>query len=186
MAYLDDQEIETLPSPPITTETTATTTTTTVNTLTSDSTIIKSLFALAVFLSLSLSPISYPSNILSSDPACTPTVDNAVALVFSKFTALTSFIFSAITALALRNVSTQPDSTLLRFRHRIKHLSDMGFIFGVVFLLSAIVSLAEMKLGTLSCGSSFVTLASVVPFLIFVPLSLLFFMWSSMSACMKA
>ncbi|GAU25067.1 hypothetical protein TSUD_257610 [Trifolium subterraneum] len=180
MAYFDDKEIETLPSPPITTETTITATTT-VNNLTSDSTIIKSLFALAVFLSLSLSPISYPSIILPSDPACAPSVDIVGALVFCQFTALTSFIFSALTAFSLRNASTQPDSTL-RFRRRIMLLSDMGFILGVIFLLSAIVNLTEMKFGTLSCGSSFITLAVVVPLLIFAPLSLLFSISSSMSA----
>ncbi|CAJ2633917.1 unnamed protein product [Trifolium pratense] len=180
MAYLDDQEIVTLSSPPITTETNATTAavkatvTATVNILVADSTFIKSLFALAVFLSLSLNPNPVPSNTLSPDPACAPTDDIPASLVICQFYALTSFICSAITAFALRNAS---GPTLSFGRRTMLILSDIGFILGVAFLLSVIVDLAQMKLGTLSCGSSSVTLAAVVPLLIFAPLSLLFLIW---------
>jgi hypothetical protein len=193
MAYFDDQEIETVPSPQITTENAATTTTITATAATVNIDvpvfiIIKSLFTFAVFLSLSLNPNPVPSNTLSSDPACAPTHDTAVSLVTDQFNALTSFIFSAITAFGVR-IATQHDVNNIKgFFHFIMLVSDIGFFLGVGFLLFAISDLAEMKLGlgTLSCGSSSATLAAVVPLAISAPLSLLFFLYSIMSASMGA
>jgi hypothetical protein len=193
MAYFDDQEIETVPSPQITTETAATTTSITataaaVNIDVPIFIIIKSLFALAVFLSLSLNPNPVPSNTLSSDPACAPTHDTAVSLVTDQFNALTSFIFSAITAFGVR-IATQHDdvNNIKGFFRFIMVVSDIAFFLGVGFLLFAISDLAEMKLGlgTFSCGSSSATLAAVVPLAISAPLSLLFFLYSIMSASMR-
>ncbi|MCI03020.1 hypothetical protein A2U01_0024054 [Trifolium medium] len=166
-------------SPPITTATAATTTTVNIGTL--DSTIIKSLFAVAVFLSLALNPNPIPFDTLASasDQACYPTVNMVRDLVFSQFYALSTFIFSAITSFSLRNIK----GSLLGIPRTIRLMSDIGFIVGVIYLLSAIVSLAEMKFGKISCGSS-VTLTAVAPLLILAPFSLLIFMGSSIVAYM--
>ncbi|CAI0411109.1 unnamed protein product [Linum tenue] len=53
-------------------------------------------------------------------------------------------------------------------------ISGIGSAFGCVFLMLALVNVVQLKLGTLSCGSSH-TYAAVVPLVIFVPVAILIY-----------
>lgn len=51
-------------------------------------------------------------------------------------------------------------------------VSGVGSVGGCGFLMMALINVVQIKLGTLSCGSSH-AIAAVIPLLIFVPIALL-------------
>ncbi|XP_004503212.1 uncharacterized protein [Cicer arietinum] len=140
---------------------------------------VNSLFTLGVFIGLAWNP-NDPSNNLNSDPACTPTAAIAENLVTFHVYSFSSFLFSSLIALALKQaIRLSRTSTAVahinRSTLRVGMLvSGIGSVSGCGFLMLALVNVVQIKLGTLACGSAH-TLAAVVPLFIFVPISLLIY-----------
>ncbi|TKY47487.1 hypothetical protein E2542_SST29547 [Spatholobus suberectus] len=150
---------------------------------------VNSLFTLAVFVGLTWNP-NDPQNSLNSDPACAPSAAIAENLVAFHVFSFSSFLFSSLVALALKQairLSHTPSSfhypaaveflvaRVNRTALRVGMLvSGAGSVAGFGFLMLALVNVAQIKLGTLACGSSH-TYAAVVPLLILVPLALLIY-----------
>ncbi|KAK7387426.1 hypothetical protein VNO78_28228 [Psophocarpus tetragonolobus] len=144
---------------------------------------VNSLFTLAVFIGLTWNP-NDPENSLNEDPACAPTAAIAENLIAFHVYAFSSFLFSSLVALALKQAIRL--STSFHYPALVAHInrtalrlamlvSGLGSVAGCSFLMLALVNVAQIKLGTLACGSSH-TFAAVVPLLIFVPLSLLIYL----------
>uniref|UniRef100_A0A2P2PP96 Uncharacterized protein MANES_07G122700 n=1 Tax=Rhizophora mucronata TaxID=61149 RepID=A0A2P2PP96_RHIMU len=149
---------------------------------------VNSLFTLAVFVGLAWNPTD-PTNNLIVDSACLPGPKVAEDLIAFHVYSFSSFLFSSIVALALKQairISRVPEYArefhLPEFLgHVNKNLvrvgmlvSGVGSVFGCVFLMLALVNVAQFKLGTLACGSGH-TFAAVVPLVIFVPIALLIY-----------
>ncbi|XP_058099461.1 uncharacterized protein LOC131243860 [Magnolia sinica] len=159
---------------------------------------VNSLFTLAVFLGLAWNPTDL-ANTLIADPSCVPSRSTAENLVSFHVYSFSSFLFSSLLALALKQVirlSDRPASpsshhhnqnnifaarfstikpyvnrTLLRV---VLLVTAVGSVSGCVFLMLALVNLVQVKLGTLSCGSPY-TYGAVVPLVIFVPAALIIY-----------
>ncbi|KAL2333309.1 hypothetical protein Fmac_014522 [Flemingia macrophylla] len=150
---------------------------------------VNSLFTLAVFIGLAWNP-NDPQNSLNSHPACAPTAAVAENLVAFHVYSFSSFLFSSLVALALKQAIRLSGTTasfhypaaveqivahVNRTALRVSMLvSGAGSVAGCTFLMLALVNVAQIKLGTLACGSSH-TYAAVVPLVIFVPLALLIY-----------
>ncbi|GAU41030.1 hypothetical protein TSUD_133370 [Trifolium subterraneum] len=138
---------------------------------------VNSLFTLGVFIGLSFNP-NDPSNNLNTNPSCTPTKTIAENLVAFHVYSFSSFLFSSLIALALKQaIRLSRTSTAVahinRSMLRVGMLvSGIGSVFGCGFLMLALVNVVQIKLGTLACGSQH-AFAAVVPLFIFVPISLL-------------
>ncbi|KAK7290078.1 hypothetical protein RIF29_04245 [Crotalaria pallida] len=151
---------------------------------------VNSLFTLAVFVGLAYNP-NDPSNTLNSNPSCFPTATIAENLVSFHVYSFSSFLFSSLIALALKQAIRlsrsrhsfhfpQPAVEFLaqinRTALRIGMLvSGLGSAFGCGFLMMALVNVVQIKLGTLACGSSH-AYAAVVPLLILVPIALVIYL----------
>ncbi|CAI0411106.1 unnamed protein product [Linum tenue] len=144
---------------------------------------VNSLFTFAVFVGLAWNPTS-PSDTLITDPACTAGRGVGEALISFHVYSFSCFLFSSLVALALKQAIRinnpfhlpaeflgQVNKNLLRIGMLI---SGIGSAFGCVFLMLALVNVVQLKLGTLSCGSSH-TYAAVVPLVIFVPVAILIY-----------
>lgn len=155
---------------------------------------VNSLFTLAVFIGLTWNPRD-PENSLVTDSACLPTSAIAENLVSFHVFSFSSFLFSSLLALALKqairlkiypsgwvphipHVPRIPSHTYAYVNRTILRvvllLSAIGSVCGCAFLMLALVNVAQIKLGTLACGSSY-TYGAVVPLLIFVPSALLIY-----------
>ncbi|XP_052729678.1 uncharacterized protein LOC108327597 isoform X1 [Vigna angularis] len=149
---------------------------------------VNSLFTLAVFVGLTWNP-NDPENNLNSDPACAPTAAIAENLIAFHVYSFSSFLFSSLVALALKQAIRLSRTTSFHYPAAVEHLvahvnrsslrvgmlvSAVGSVFGCSFLMLALVNVAQIKLGTLACGSSH-TYAAVVPLLILVPIALLIY-----------
>ncbi|CAK8566553.1 unnamed protein product [Lathyrus sativus] len=140
---------------------------------------VNSLFTLGVFIGLSFNP-NDPSNNLNSDPNCIPTTAIAENLVAFHVYSFSSFLFSSLVALALkqairlsRSSSSPAVAHINRSALRVGMLvSGIGSVSGCAFLMLALANVVQIKLGTLACGSQH-ALAAVVPLFIFVPGALL-------------
>lgn len=141
---------------------------------------VNSLFTLGVFIGLAWNP-NDPSNNLNSDPACAPTTAIAENLVTFHVYSFSSFLFSSLIALALKQ-AIRLSSTVAHISPAVAHInrstlrigmliSGVGSVSGCAFLMLALANVVQIKLGTLACGSSH-TFAAVVPLFIFVPISL--------------
>ncbi|KAJ9541786.1 hypothetical protein OSB04_028292 [Centaurea solstitialis] len=152
---------------------------------------VNSLFTLAVFIGLAWQPTD-PSNSLVTDPNCVAGQNIAENLICFHVYSFSSFLFSSLVALslkqAIRIAKTSCDTRRLsiftfdlchvnRNALRVGYLiSAAGSVCGCGFLMMALVNVAQIKLGTLACGSSH-TYGAVVPLLIFVPLGLLIYVF---------
>ncbi|XP_062154539.1 uncharacterized protein LOC133862704 [Alnus glutinosa] len=146
---------------------------------------VNSLFTLAVFIGLTWSPTD-PSNSLVVDQTCIPGSSIAENLVAFHVYSFSSFLFSSLIALGLKQairISRSPTyrppveflAQINRSVVRIGMLvSGVGSFCGCGFLTLALVNVVQIKLGTLSCGSS-ATLGAVVPLVILVPVGLLLY-----------
>ncbi|KAK2387949.1 hypothetical protein P8452_26035 [Trifolium repens] len=138
---------------------------------------VNSLFTLGVFIGLSFNP-NDPSNNLNTNPSCTPTTTIAENLVAFHVYSFSSFLFSSLIALALKQaIRLSRTSTTVAHINRSTLrvgmlISGIGSVFGCGFLMLALVNVVQIKLGTLACGSQH-AFAAVVPLFIFVPISLL-------------
>ncbi|KAI5407521.1 uncharacterized protein LOC127083906 [Lathyrus oleraceus] len=138
---------------------------------------VNSLFTLGVFIGLSFNP-NDPSNNLNSDPNCIPTAAIAENLVAFHVYSFSSFLFSSLVALALKQAirlsrTSSAVAHINRSALRVGMLvSGIGSASGCAFLMLALANVVQIKLGTLACGSPH-ALAAVVPLFIFVPIALL-------------
>ncbi|OIV91976.1 hypothetical protein TanjilG_07307 [Lupinus angustifolius] len=149
---------------------------------------VNSLFTLAVFIGLSFNP-NDPSNNLNTNPSCAPTTALAENLVAFHVYSFSSFLFSSLIALALKQAIRLSRTHSFHYPHAVEFLaqinrtilrvgmlvSGFGSVFGCGFLMLALVNVVQIKLGTLACGSSY-AYAAVVPLLILVPIALLIYL----------
>ncbi|AES71058.1 hypothetical protein MtrunA17_Chr3g0112711 [Medicago truncatula] len=137
---------------------------------------VNSLFTLGVFIGLSFNP-NDPSNTLNTNPSCIPTTAIAENLVAFHVYSFSSFLFSSLIALALKQTIR-----LSRTSSHVAHVngsvlrvgmlvSGIGSVLGCAFLMLALVNVVQIKLGTVACGSQH-ALAAIVPLFVFVPISL--------------
>ncbi|KAL3732305.1 hypothetical protein ACJRO7_029042 [Eucalyptus globulus] len=139
---------------------------------------VNSLFTLALFLGLAWNPWD-PNNTLNRDPRCTAGPAIKRNLITFEVFSFGSFLFSSVVALALKQAiqntqspSYHPRELIARINQDVLRLgmvvSGVGSVGGSVFLMLALINVAQIKLGTLACGSTH-TFAAVVPLMIFVP-----------------
>ncbi|KAJ4836550.1 hypothetical protein Tsubulata_013426 [Turnera subulata] len=158
---------------------------------------VNSLFTLAVFLGLAWNPADPTSTLTNpSDPTtCPPGPNVAESLIAFHVYSFSSFLFSSLVALALKqairiartsppssaaaihlpyiseSLQAQVNKNLLRVGMLV---SGIGSVVGCVCLMLALVDVVQFKVGTLGCatgtGHSY---AAVVPLVILVPVALL-------------
>ncbi|PKI43593.1 uncharacterized protein LOC116197067 [Punica granatum] len=145
---------------------------------------VNSLFTLAVFIGLAWNPWD-PNNTLNAKPSCAPGANHARDLVAFHVYSFSSFLFSSLIALALkqairifRSPTYHPFEFLVRVDRQALRLgmliSSAGSVSGCIFLMLALVNVVQIKLGTLTCGSGH-SIAAVVPLVILVPVALLIY-----------
>ncbi|KAL3523912.1 hypothetical protein ACH5RR_016746 [Cinchona calisaya] len=147
---------------------------------------VNSLFTLAVFIGLSWNPTD-PENRLNSDPNCQAGPKIAENLVAFHVYSFSSFLFSSLIALGLKQAIRLARSahyrTILTFdlAHVNKNALRAGYLIsaagsasGCLFLMLALINVAQIKLGTLSCGSPY-SFGAVVPLVILVSIGLLIY-----------
>ncbi|KAI4340360.1 hypothetical protein MLD38_025205 [Melastoma candidum] len=164
---------------------------------------VNSLFTVALFLGLA--SVSDPKTIDlklihdddSGPRSCSATVAMARNLVAFHVYSFSSFMFSSLVALSLKQAIRVTDTTddddettvrghssgatLGHINARVLRvgilMSALGSASGSGFLMMAIVNLVQIKLGMLWCGSSGGhTLAAIVPLVVLVPSSLLVYL----------
>ncbi|CAK9326225.1 unnamed protein product [Citrullus colocynthis] len=145
---------------------------------------VNSMFTLAVFLGLAWNP-NDPTNNLIQSPNCLAGPSVAANLVAFHVYSFSSFLFSSLIALGLKQAIRiskssfyHPTELFVRVNKtavRIGMLvSGIGSVCGCGFLMMALINVVQIKLGTLSCGSS-QTFAAVVPLVILVPIALVIY-----------
>lgn len=147
---------------------------------------VNSLFTLAVFIGLAWNP-NDPDNRLNTDLDCQASKKVAADLVSFHVYSFSSFLFSSLIALCLkqairlartahyRTVLTLDLAHVNRTAVRVGYLvSAAGSVSGCVFLMLALINVVQIKLGTLACGSSH-SYGAVVPLVILVPCGLVIY-----------
>ena len=146
---------------------------------------VNSLFTLAVFVGLAWNP-NDPSNTLINDQACAAGPSKAEDLVAFHVYSFSSFLFSSLIALGLKQairISKSPTYHPYEFIARTHKsflrvgmlVSGIGSFSGCGFLMMALVNVVQIKLGTLACGTSSDSFAAVIPLVILVPVALLIY-----------
>ncbi|XP_030932170.1 uncharacterized protein LOC115957956 [Quercus lobata] len=146
---------------------------------------VNSLFTLAVFVGLTWNPDD-PSNTLINDQDCAAGPSKAKDLVSFHVYSFSSFLFSSLIALALKQairISKSPTYHPYEFIARTHKpflrvgmlVSGVGSFCGCGFLMMALVNVVQIKLGTLTCGNSSDSFAAVIPLVILVPIALLIY-----------
>ncbi|KAB1225927.1 hypothetical protein CJ030_MR1G007555 [Morella rubra] len=173
-------------------------TTTTIHIMALDGIVnVNSLFSFALFLGLTWYPTNGPNTTLigpDAAAACSAGSDIAENLMAFHVYSFSSFLFSSLIALALKQSIRirKPDSEpgigssgvisptmghLNTAALRVGILvSAVGSVFGCGFLMMALVNLVQIKLGILACGSLY-TFAAVAPLVILVPLALVIYVF---------
>ncbi|CAL5211555.1 unnamed protein product [Lathyrus oleraceus] len=150
-----------------------------------------SLFTLALFLGITSTNTN--STLIGDNPACIAGPSVAESLMAYHVYSFSSFLFSSLIALAIKNVISiskgidgavatnnlvhgyelagEVNTVALRLGTLV---SAFGSVFGCGFLVMALVDLVQIKLGTLACGSHY-TLYAIAPLLILVPFALLIY-----------
>jgi hypothetical protein len=157
---------------------------------------VNSLFTFALFLGLSWYPTNDPTSSLVGG-ACIASTAIAEDLVAFHVYSFSSFLFSSLIALALKQaIKISKRGRDVRIGGRggdqvlsvtMGHLntatlragilvSAFGSVFGCGFLMMALVDLVQIKLGVLGCGSWY-TLAAIGPLVILVPLALVIYVF---------
>lgn len=146
---------------------------------------VNSLFTLAVFIGLTWNP-SDPNNSLVDDQNCIADRKVAENLISFHVYSFSSFLFSSLVALGLKQairiaksnggvvreiMMGRVNATVLRVGMLV---SAVGSACGCVFLMLALVNVVQIKLGTLACGSIH-SYGAVIPLVIFVPIGLLIY-----------
>ncbi|XP_020205056.1 uncharacterized protein LOC109790332 [Cajanus cajan] len=159
---------------------------------------VNSLFTLALFLGITTT--STTNTLIGDDAACAAATSISEGLIAYHVYSFSSFLFSSLIALALKNViniskDVDDDGLVLgndsasinTWFHSVAKIntvvlrlgtlvSAFGSVFGCGFLVMALVDLVQIKLGTLACGSPH-TYAAVAPLLVLVPTALLIYVF---------
>ncbi|TKY67392.1 hypothetical protein E2542_SST10285 [Spatholobus suberectus] len=155
---------------------------------------VNSLFTLALFLGITTT--STTNTLIGDDADCAAGTSISESLIAFHVYSFSSFLFSSLIALALKNVininKDVDDGDVLgnnnnnnNWIHSVAKIntvvlrlgtlvSAFGSVFGCGFLVMALVDLVQIKLGTLACGSPH-TFAAVAPLLVLVPTALLIY-----------
>ena len=157
---------------------------------------VNSLFSIALFIGLTWYPTTdLNSMLLASDKACAAGADAAEGLIAFHVYSFSSFLFSSLIALALKQaikISTSGDrgnggSHSELFGASMGHVNRVGLrvgtlvsafgsVFGCGFLMMALVDLVQIKLGRLSCGDLH-TFAAIGPLVTLVPSALVIYVF---------
>ncbi|KAK9998740.1 hypothetical protein SO802_018343 [Lithocarpus litseifolius] len=176
-------------------------TTTSIHIMALDSIVnVNSLFTLALFLGLTWYPTTNPKSVLIDSASCAAGSAIAEDLIAFHVYSFSSFLFSSLIALALKQAIK---ITTTRSSERrtsggtgavsgtnamaMGHLntatlragmlvSATGSVFGCGFLMMALVDLVQIKLGVLGCGSLY-TYAAIGPLVILVPVALVVYVF---------
>ncbi|CAO2825196.1 unnamed protein product [Amaranthus hypochondriacus] len=157
---------------------------------------VNSLFTLALFLGIINADPNNPTYTLlvkgkksssSSSSPCLATSYVAEDLIVYHVYSFSAFLFSSLTALALKQAIKTTSASEIRPLAKIMahHVNGVvlkvgilgcacGSVFGCVFLMLGLVNLVQIKLGMLSCYG-FYTLAACLPLLLLVPLALILY-----------
>ncbi|TKY67394.1 hypothetical protein E2542_SST10287 [Spatholobus suberectus] len=153
---------------------------------------VNSLFTLALFLGITSTNTN--NTLIGDDADCAAGTSISEGLIAFHVYSFSSFLFSSLIALALKNVinlsKDVDDGDVLNnnnnnWIHSVAKIntvvlrlgtlvSAFGSVFGCGFLVMALVDLVQIKLGTLACGSPH-TFAAVAPLLVLVPTALLIY-----------
>lgn len=165
--------------------------TTTIHVMALDSIVnVNSLFTLALFLGLTWYPTTDTrTTLIGDDSGCAAGPHIAEGLISFHVYSFSSFLFSSLIALALKQTITiskgggggellgVPMGDVNKVCLRLGTLvSAFGSVFGCGFLMMALVDLVQIKLGTLACGSLY-TFAAVGPLVTLVPLALFIYVF---------
>ncbi|KAH7855179.1 hypothetical protein Vadar_022170 [Vaccinium darrowii] len=141
---------------------------------------VNSLFTLAVFIGLSWNPADPTNGLIDgTNPKCVARSQVAEDLVSFHVYSFSSFLFSSLVALALKQAIRGSWAHFPRTLHLSDYTFDLalvnknllrvgylvsaaGSVSGCVFLMLALVNVVQIKLGTLGCGS-YHTYGAVVP-----------------------
>ncbi|KAL9296574.1 hypothetical protein ACSQ67_022470 [Phaseolus vulgaris] len=158
---------------------------------------VNSLFTLALFLGITTT--STTNTLIDADDTdCAAGTSISEGLIAFHVYSFSSFLFSSLIALALKNVinfsKDVDDGDVLAaannnnsWVHSVAKIntvvlrlgtlvSAFGSVFGCGFLVVALVDLVQIKLGTIACGSPH-TFAAVTPLLVLVPSALLIYVF---------
>ncbi|XP_042498838.1 uncharacterized protein LOC122077103 isoform X2 [Macadamia integrifolia] len=124
---------------------------------------VNSLFTIAVFVGLSLTTPGQRS--LENKGACDAGLDVARKLLAFEVVSFSFFLFSSLVAqglkLALNLLNSKDVDDAFRAHINLKVLrfgmlgSAFGSVMGCVFLVLSMVSVIQIRLGLLSCGSKY-------------------------------
>ncbi|GLJ42285.1 hypothetical protein SUGI_0875260 [Cryptomeria japonica] len=142
---------------------------------------VNSLFTLAVFVGLTISP---GDGVLVESANCLAGEDISRNLMTFQVVSFSSFLFSSLVAQGLKQAIVLIDSNNVKmiFKAYINNtflrvgmlLSAIGSVCGSIFLMLALMDLIQIKLGTLSCGSGR-SIGAVVPLFMLVPTALVIY-----------
>ncbi|XP_042486477.1 uncharacterized protein LOC122066698 [Macadamia integrifolia] len=155
---------------------------------------VNSLFTLGVFIGFAWNPTDQNNNLVD-DPNCIAGRQVAENLVSFHVYSFSSFLFSSIIALALKQAIRIAknnggsfmlhDAMLARINKTALRVgilvSAVGSVSGCLFLMLALVNVVQIKLGTLSCRSVN-SYGAIVPLVILVPSGLLIYVGSVLYA----
>nr|GMD64403.1 uncharacterized protein LOC109163846 [Ipomoea batatas] len=126
---------------------------------------VNSIFTIALFIGLTSTPSDHSYTLLST-PACAATAATAERLVSRHVYSFSSFLFSSLVALGLKQAIRIADHDHILNCHAVLHGagrvdlrmlrvgilgSALGSVFGCVFLTLALVDWVQIKLGVLAC-----------------------------------
>ncbi|KAK4790334.1 hypothetical protein SAY86_017638 [Trapa natans] len=122
---------------------------------------VNSLFTIAVFVGLSLTVPNQHS--LENTSSCDASIDTVKKLLVFEVVSFSFFLFSSLVAqglkLAINLLNSKDVDEAFRAHINIKALrfgmmaSAFGSVMGCLFLMLSMVSVIEIRLGVLSCGS---------------------------------
>lgn len=123
---------------------------------------VNSLFTIAVFVGLSLT--TPPQRSLEERGGCDASIDVAKKLLVFEIVSFSFFLFSSLVAqglkLAINLINSKDVDEAFRAHINLKVIrfgmlgSALGSVMGCVFLMLSMVNVIQIRLGTLSCGSS--------------------------------
>ncbi|GLU02293.1 hypothetical protein SLE2022_195470 [Rubroshorea leprosula] len=149
---------------------------------------VNSLFTMGSFIGLSWYPTR---NTIEVSPDCATGPEVAEDLIAFHIYSFSSFLFSSLIASALKQAikihkddqeeeSPGIGASLVKVNLaalRVGMLvSGIGSVLGCGFMMMALVSLVQVKLGSLACRSIY-TLSAIAPLVVLVPLALLIYIW---------
>ncbi|XP_019168109.1 PREDICTED: uncharacterized protein LOC109163846 [Ipomoea nil] len=151
---------------------------------------VNSIFTIALFIGLTSTPSDH-SHTLVSSAACAATAATAERLVSRHVYSFSSFLFSSLIALGLKQAIRIANHDHILNYHAVLHGagivdlrmlrfgilgSALGSGFGCVFLTLALVDWVQIKLGVLACWGYY-TLAATIPLVTLLKIALFVKKW---------